>query len=118
MDIKKKNAIMDLLYDIQRNTNDYTKIEELVQDFVWDGIMGPTIESVKKLNIIDNSVVVLTVSDAFIKRPDLRKWLDDISQKITDCTGADDVLVIMITDMEDLEELDEDDMELYGWGRI
>lgn len=118
MDIKKKNAVMDLLYDIQRNTNDYEKIDDLVQDYVWEGVLRPTITGVKKLNIIDNSVVVLTVSDAFIKRPDLRKWLDDISQKITDCTGADDVLVIMITDMEDLEELDEDDMELYGWTRI
>lgn len=118
MDKKKKNAVMDLLYDIQRSTNDYEKVDGLVQDYVFEALMRPTIKSVKKLNIVDNSVVVLTVSDAFIKRPDLRNWLDDISQKITACTGADDVLVVMVTDMEDLEELDEDDMELYGWMRI
>lgn len=118
MDKKKKNAVMDLLYDIQRSTNDYEKVDGLVQDYVFEALMRPTIKSVKKLNIVDNSVVVLTVSDDFIKRPDLRNWLDDISQKITSCTGADDVLVVMVTDMEDLEELDEDDMELYGWMRI
>lgn len=118
MDVGKKNAIMDLLYDIQRNTSDYDKVDELVQKYVWDESMRPMIEEVKKLNITENSVLVMTVSEAFMKRHDLKSYLDDMNKQIAKCTGVDDILLVLVTDTEDLEELDEDDMELYGWTRI
>lgn len=118
MDIDRKNAIMDLLYDIQRNTNDYEKIADLVQDYVWGESFRPAILEVKKLNITDTSVLVMTVSDDFMKRPDLKNYLEKLTKGIEDQTGIEDILMVMVTDMEDLEELDEDDMELYGWQKI
>lgn len=118
MDKDKKNAVMDLMYDIQRNTQDYEKVDELVQDYVWGESIRPTILMVDKLNITDTSVLVLTVSEEFLKRKDLRTYLDKLSKGISKHTGIDDILLVMVTDMEDLEELDEDDMELYGWCRV
>lgn len=117
MNKDKKNAIMDLLYDIQRNTQNYEKVDELVQDYVWGESIRPGILMVQKLNITDTSILVMTVSDEFLARPDLKNYLDDMSKQISDQTGIEDTLLIMITDMEDLELLDEDDLSLYGWYR-
>jgi len=109
--------IKTLLYDINR-TNDHSSIDELVKDYVWAEETRPIITEIKRLTMNEDDILVFKVTPKSLKSPGLRRFLDQIEKRISDRLGIDDPVIFMVSDLEDIELLDEYDMKLYGWEKI
>lgn len=109
--------IKELLYDINR-TNDHTEIDKLVNDYVWENETAPVITEIKRLTMGENDILVFKVTPDTLQSSGLRRFLDQIEKRISDRLGIDDPVIFMVSELEDIELLDEYDMKLFGWKRV